>query len=59
MNTIITVIAAGFILNTNSVNAQSVSSMNETMAISEAKAPELYISEVSFRALRNGYNVTW
>lgn len=59
MKTIITVIAAGFILNTNSVNAQSVSSMNETMAISEAKAPELYISEVSFRALRNGYNVTW
>ena len=59
MKTIITLIAAGFILNTNSVNAQSVSSMNEIMAVAETKAAELYISDISFRPLRNGYNVTW
>lgn len=58
MKTIITVIAAGFILNTN-VTAQSVAVVNNEAMASEAKAPSLTISEVNFKALRNGYNVTW
>lgn len=60
MKTIITVIAAGFILSTSNVTAQSTASIsNEGMVATEGKNPSLIISEVAFTPLRNGYNVTW
>lgn len=60
MKTIITVIATGLILNTSNVTAQSVAAVNnDGIVAAEGKAPSLTISEVNFKALRNGYNVTW
>lgn len=60
MKTIITVIAAGLILHTSNANAQSVASVNnDAMVAAEGKTPSLTISEVNFKPLRNGYNVTW
>lgn len=61
MKTIITVIAASFILNAGNAYSQSVAVVNNDamMVTEETKAPALVISEVSFRQLRNGYNVTW
>jgi len=60
MKTIITLIAAGFILNTSNVTAQSTASINnDGITAAEGKVPSLIISEVNFKALRNGYNVTW
>lgn len=60
MKTIITIIAAGFILNTSNVTAQSTASIsNDGITAAEGKTPSLIISEVNFKALRNGYNVTW
>jgi hypothetical protein len=60
MKTIITVIAAGFILNTSNVTAQSIASINnDGITAAEGKAASLIISEVTFKPLRNGYNVTW
>lgn len=60
MKTIITVIAASFILNAGNAFSQSVAVVNnDAMMAEETKAPALVISEVNFRQLRNGYNVTW
>ena len=60
MKTIITLIAAGFILNTSNVTAQSTASINnDGITAAEGKVPSLIISEVNFKALRNRYNVTW
>lgn len=60
MKTIITVIAANFILNAGNAFSQSVAVVNnDAMMAEETKVPALVISEVSFRQLRNGYNVTW
>ena len=60
MKTIITVIAAGFILNTGNAFSQSVAVVNnDAMMTEENKPTALVISEVSFTKLRNGYNVTW
>ena len=61
MKTIITVIAAGFILNAGSAFSQSVAVVNnEAIMATETKPPTLIISEVSFKPMkRQGYNVTW
>ena len=61
MKTIITVIAAGFILNTGNAFSQSVAVVNNDAMMAEATAttPTLIISEVSFKPIRHGYNITW
>lgn len=60
MKTIITIIAAGLMLNAGKITAQSVASINnDGMLAAENKVPALIISEVTFKPLRNGYNVTW
>lgn len=59
MKTIITVIAAGFILNTS--NAQSVAVVNNDAMMAETTTTNttsaLIISEVSFKPIRHGYNI--
>ncbi len=60
MKTIITLIAASFILNSGNAFSQSVASVNnDAMMMEEAKPATLVISEVNFSPIRHGYNITW